>query len=77
MITSRPVTAEDAARYEDGPAALERVAGNQEGLAWPRVRFANGRTADMTPGQWVVRYAPGDVGVMDAGEWERYFGGLG
>lgn len=71
--TSRQVTIEDAARYEDGPAAVARVTGNT-GFAFPRVQFKNGRVTDMIPGQVAVRFGPGDVGLMDDGEYRRWFG---
>lgn len=76
MRTSRQVTIEDAARYEDGDALpVARVAGgatfDDEGL---HVTGANGQRIPVEPGQWVVRYAAGDVGVMDDGEYQRYFG---
>ena len=73
--TSRTVTIEDAARYEGEPAAAAAVAGSKadtfEGL---HVTAANGQRIPVCPGQWVVRYAPGDIGVMDDGEYQRWFG---
>lgn len=71
--TSRQVTILDAARYEDGPVAVARVTGIT-GFAFPRVQFADGRTVDMIPGQVAVRFGPDDVGLMDAGEYRRWFG---
>lgn len=74
MKTSRPVTIEDAVRYDGGNwVDFARVAVTSE-PAPPRLVLANGRVIEVLPGQWVVRYAPGDVGVMDDGEYRRYFG---
>ena len=75
MLTSNVITAEDAARFDEDTAEAAAVAGDRadftEGL---HVTAANGARLPVYPGQWVVRYAPGDVGVMDAGEYERWFG---
>jgi hypothetical protein len=77
-ITSLPVTAEDAARYDgDDPAPVLAVAGEGQAAVFGAVllvRAANGREILVQAGQWVVRYAPGDIGVMDAGEYRRWFG---
>jgi len=77
-MTSLPVTAEAAAVYvEDDPSAALGVAGDRaccdgRGLV---IRAANGKELLPEDGQVVVRYAPGDVGVMDDGEYKRWFGG--
>jgi hypothetical protein len=76
-ITSLPVTAEDAAQYDGtDPAPVLRVAGAQADVSGPVpiVTAANGKKIPVQAGQWVVRYAPGDIGVMDAGEYRRWFG---
>jgi hypothetical protein len=76
-MTSLPVTAEDARQYDgEDPAPVLAVAGRHADASGPvlRVLAANGKVIPVRPGQWVVRYGPGDVGVMDEGEYERWFG---
>jgi hypothetical protein len=77
--TSLTVTIEDAARYDAAsPARALKVAGDR--AAWDgsrlRITAANGKELSPEDGQVVVRYAPGDVGVMDEGEYRRFFGGV-
>ena len=75
MLTGNVITAEDAARFDGDADAFIRVAGtlavDGEGL---HVTGANGKRLPVYPGQWVVRFGPGDVGVMDDGEYQRWFG---
>lgn len=75
--TSRAVTIEDAAQYDaTDPARALEVAGDQA-RAHSRgyyITAANGKLLRLEHGQQVIRYAPGDVGVMDDGEYERWFG---
>jgi hypothetical protein len=78
-LQSRTVTFEDAARYAPGAAAALLVAGDQGDVSGGglRVTAANGTVIVVRAGQWVVRYAPGDAGVMDDGEFQRFFGESG
>lgn len=78
-MASVTVTIEDAARYAPGSAAALLVAGDQGDVSgWQLlVTAANGTVISVRAGQWVVRYAPGDVGVMDDGEFRRFFGEQG
>lgn len=72
-MASKQVTIEDAARYDRAnPQAAAAVAG--ESAEHGVIRAANGRELRPEHGQWVVRYGPGDVGVMDDGEYRRFFG---
>lgn len=76
MISLR-VTAEAAARYDEtDPAPVLAVAGHQAELTGHRLRIRaqDGGLLDVRPGDRVIRYAPGDVGVMSDGAYRRYFG---
>lgn len=73
-----PVTIEDSARYDGDLAPVLRVAGDPalveltaEGLF---VTTAIGLRMPVPLGFWVVRFGPGDIGVMSAGAYQRWFG---
>lgn len=75
--TSRQVTILDAARYDGDPATVLALAGEQayaSGQAL-QVRGANGDWMPVRRGQVVVKFGEGDFGVMDDGEYQRWFGG--
>ena len=81
--TSRQVTILDAAWYdEDKPTRAVAVAGERATRHDGRllVQAANGKWLTVEHGQRVVLYAlatedkPRDVGVMDDGEYQRWFG---
>jgi hypothetical protein len=76
-ITSLTVTAEDAKQWDgEDLVPVLAVAGGHADTSGPVpvVTAANGTKIPVQAGQWVVRYAPGDVGVMDEGEYRRWFG---
>lgn len=76
-LTSNAVTAEDAAQYDGEDAApVLAVAGDRVTLLGNAlfVTGVNGVVIPVAAEQWVVRYAPGDCGVMDPKEYERWFG---
>lgn len=74
--TSRQVTIEDAARYDGDPAAVVALAGDRADAAGPPliVLAANGAWLPVNRGDVVVKYGPDDLGVMDDGEYRRWFG---
>lgn len=85
MLTSNVITAEDAARYDgDDDAPVIAVAqGRADTYAALRVQAANRKWLPVGPGQWVVLFGwvedqdgvlVPDLGVMDDGEYERWFG---
>lgn len=77
MLTGNMMTAEAAARYDPADESPARaVAGDLASPPGERLGFraANGRWLEPQDGQWVIRYAPGDLGLMDAGEYARWFG---
>lgn len=77
MLVSNMVTAEDAVRYDSSDESPARaIAGALAGPAGKRLRIraANGKWLKPEDGQWVVMYSPGDLGVMDDGEYRRRFG---
>lgn len=76
MITLQ-ANAEAAARYDDeDPAAALDAAGDRAHLRGGRLSILarNGKVLPVHPGDWVVRYGPGDVGVMSDGAYRRYSG---
>lgn len=76
-LTGNVVTAEAAARHDGtGRSPARAVAGALAGPAAEplRVRARNGLWMDVPPGHWVVRYGPGDAGVMSDGAYQRWFG---
>jgi hypothetical protein len=71
------VAVEDKARYDEAsPARALAVAGDRADIygGGLRVQAANETWITVLHGQWVLRYGPGDVGVMDEGEHRRFFG---
>jgi hypothetical protein len=75
-LTSTIVTAEDAARWDgSGTAAILAVAGEYaefaDGTLW--IWWKDGTIHDVPEGYWVVRYSPGDIGIVSPGAFRRYF----
>lgn len=76
VLVSVQVTAEDAGRHDGTAESRAYVVAGQVPENGPlEVRAAKGKIIPVEPGQWVVRFAPGDLGVYDDGEYQRWFGG--
>jgi len=74
-LVSATVTAEDAAPHDGTPDSRARLVAGDAALEGEplRVRAANGLVFDVPAGWWVIRYGPGDAGVMSDGAFRRWF----
>jgi hypothetical protein len=76
-MTSLTVTAEDARQYDgQDPGPVLAVAGDLADVSGPvpLITAADGKQYPVRPGDWVIRYGPGDMGTMSAAAHRRYFG---
>lgn len=77
LIVSNIVTAEDAERF-DG-SNIDRIS-EVAGACLVKeywIKTPSGGRHLLPSGYWVVRYGPGDIGVLSDGAWQRWFGGPG
>ena len=78
LLLGNAVTAEDAAPWFAGDDARAReVAGfcaSPPGVPF-EVLTACGEWHPVPEGYFVIRYGPGDVGVLSPGAYRRFFGG--
>lgn len=74
-LVSAAILTEASVKYDGwNIAAVLAVAGKNADTSGlhPVITAANGKKIPLEPGQWVVRYAAKDMGIMDDGEYQRH-----